>query len=193
MDQAKVVDLTETTEFQRWIYHSYNPPHWDEDTFDLDAEPISPSEEALRQKFLSTEYSGSQLHKEGIYWLITDAGIPYEYKINGYLIQTYIDCLAQQVMINDELDGDGNPVVHKLDKWRVMGIEIPGDSNIDSGVTQIVTISNILAISDLRAIPLNQIAGGVYNAISGEFVETIAGLDKEKLKELLISHLDEKS
>jgi hypothetical protein len=96
-------------------------------------------------------------------------------------------------MINHELDGDGNPIVHKLDKWRVMRIEIPGDSDIDSGVTQIVTISNILAISDLRAIPLNQIAGGVYNAISGEFVETIAGLDKEKLKELLISCLNEKS
>ncbi len=193
MDQAEVVDLTETTEFQRWIYHSCNPPHWDEDTFDLDAEPISPSEEALRRKFLSTEYSGSQLHKEGISWLIMDAGIPYEYKISGFLIQTYIDCLAQQVMINHELDSDGNPIVHKLDKWRVMRIEIPGDSDIDSGVTQIVTISNILAISDLRAIPLNQIAGGVYNAISGEFVETIAGLDKEKLKELLISCLNEKS
>ena len=193
MDQAKVVDLTETTEFQRWIYDSYNPPHWDEDTFDLDAEPISPSEEALRQKFLSTEYSGSQLHKEGISWLVMDAGIPYEYKINGFLIQTYIDCLVQQVMINHELDGDGNPIVHKLDKWRVMRIEIPGDSDIDPGVTQIVTTSNILAISDLRAIPLNQIAGGVYNAISGEFVETIAGLDKEKLKALLISCLNEKS
>jgi hypothetical protein len=74
-----------------------------------------------------------------------------------------------------------------------MRIEIPGDSDIDPGVTQIVTTSNILAISDLRAIPLNQIAGGVYNAISGEFVETIAGLDKEKLKELLISCLNEKS
>ena len=193
MDKTKVIDLSESTEFQSWIYDLYNPPNFDDDTFDFDAEPISPIEEARRQKFLSTEYSGSQLHKEGISWLITDAGIPYEYKINGYLIQTYIDCLAQQVMINDELDGDGNPVVHKLDKWRVMRVEIPGDSDIDSGATQIITLSNILAISDLRAIPLNQITGGVYDATSGDFVETIAGLDKEKLKELLISCLEEKS
>lgn len=193
MDQAKVVDLSETTEFQSWIYDLYNPPNWDEDTFDFDAEPINPIEESRRQKFLSTEYSGSQLHKEGLSWLITDAGIPYEYKINGSLIQAYIDCLAQQVMINDELDGDGNPIVHKLDKWRVMRIENPGNSDIDSVVTQIVTLSNILAISDLRSIPLNQIAGGVYDATSGEFAETITGLEKEKLKELLISCLDEKS
>jgi hypothetical protein len=193
VDKTKVIDLSESTEFQSWIYDLYNPPNFDDDTFDFDAEPISPIEEARRQKFLSTEYSGSQLHKEGISWLITDAGIPYEYKINGYLIQTYIDCLAQQVMINDELDGDGNPVVHKLDKWRVMRVEIPGDSDIDSGATQIITLSNILAISDLRAIPLNQITGGVYDATSGDFVETIAGLDKEKLKELLISCLEEKS
>ena len=96
-------------------------------------------------------------------------------------------------MINDELDSDGNPIVHKLDNWRVMRIEIPGNSDIDSGATQIVTLSNILAISDLRAIPLNQITGGVYDATSGAFVETIAGLDKEKLKELLISCLNEKS
>jgi hypothetical protein len=191
--QTKVVDLSETTEFQSWIYDLYNPPNFDDDAFDWDAEPISPIEEGRRQKFLSTEYSGSQLHKKGKSWLITDAGIPYEYKINGYLIQTYIDCLAQQVMVNDELDGDGNPVVHKLDKWRVMRVEIPGESDIDSGATQIVTLSNILAISDLRSIPLNQITGGVYDATSGEFVETIAGLDKEKLKELLISCLEEKS
>ena len=193
MGQTKVVDLSETTEFQSWIYDLYNPPNFDDDAFDWDAEPISPIEEGRRQKFLSTEYSGSQLHKKGKSWLITDAGIPYEYKINGYLIQTYIDCLAQQVMVNDELDGDGNPVVHKLDKWRVMRVEIPGESDIDSGATQIVTLSNILAISDLRSIPLNQITGGVYDATSGEFVETIAGLDKEKLKELLISCLEEKS
>jgi hypothetical protein len=193
VDQTKVVDLSETTEFQSWIYDLYIPPNWDEDTFDFDAEPISPIEEDRRQKFLSTEYSGSQLHKEGISWLITDAGIPYEYKINGYLIQTYIDCLAQQVMINNELDGDGNPIVHKLDNWRVMRIENSGKSGGDPLATQIVTLSNILAISDLRSIPLNQINGGVYDATSGEFVETIAGLEKEKLKELLISCLAEKS
>ena len=192
MDQAKVVDLSETTEFQSWIYDLYNPPRWDEDTFDLDAEPISAIEETRRQKFLSTEYSGSQLHKEGISWLITDAGIPYEYKINGYLIQTYIDCLVQQVMINDELDGDGNPIVHKLDQWRVMRVEISGKSGGDPLATQIVTLSNILAISDLRSIPLNQINGGIYDATTGVYVETTAGLDMEKLKQLLISCLDEK-
>jgi hypothetical protein len=192
MDQAKVVDLSETTEFQSWIYDLYNPPSWDEDMFDLDAEPISAIEETRRQKFLSTEYSGSQLHKEGISWLITDAGIPYEYKINGYLIQTYIDCLVQQVMINDELDGDGNPIVHKLDQWRVMTVEISGKFGGDPIATQIVTLSNILAISDLRSIPLNQINGGIYDATTGEYVETTSGLDKEKLKQLLISCLDER-
>ena len=192
MDQAKVVDLSETTEFQSWIYDLYNPPSWDEDMFDLDAEPISAIEETRRQKFLSTEYSGSQLHKEGISWLITDAGIPYEYKINGYLIQTYIDCLVQQVMINDELDGDGNPIVHKLDQWRVMRVEISGKFGGDPIATQIVTLSNILAISDLRSIPLNQINGGIYDATTGEYVETTSGLDKEKLKQLLISCLDER-
>ena len=64
MDQTKVIDLSESTEFQSWIYDLYSQPNWDEDSFDFDAEPISAVEESRRQKFLSTEYSGSRLHKK---------------------------------------------------------------------------------------------------------------------------------
>ena len=107
-----------------------------------------------------------------------EAGIPYESKFGDFLIQAYIECLAQQVFVNEEIDSEGLPVVHKLDNWRVIHL-ITGDSqNQISNFENALIASNRLALSQLRQIPLEKIAGMTYD-ISTEKMNELTGALKE--------------
>jgi hypothetical protein len=189
----KVVDLTVSSEFHIWISDFYNPPDWDDDVLDLYLAPLSPNEETRRQTFLGTEFAGTQLSVQGISWIIVEAGIPYEYRIGDYLIHAYVDCLAQQVKVGDELDSEGNAVVHKLDNWRVMNIDISDEPANDLQLASAVTFSNILAIAQLRDISSSLISGGVYISKTGEFIETVQGMQINQLTKLLNDLLEKQS
>ncbi len=193
MRASKVIDLSLRSDFQKWIMDISQPLSWDDDEFDLDPEPLSSAEQERRDRFIATEYWGAPHFGQGLAWPIADVGIPYEFTIDKFLIRAYIDCLLQQVFITSEKDNDGNPVVQELDNWRVMTIENQEKIGLGANTTQIVIISSMLAISNLRKIPIRQISGGIYDSAKGEYIESFIGLDEKQLNEYLLTCLNKES
>jgi hypothetical protein len=155
----------------------FKTPLFDEDLDYLFEEEDAADLAILKEKFVASEIFSprSQL---GYSWMIVEAGIPYESKSGLFLIQAYIECLAQQVFITEEIDSEGLPVVQKLDNWRVIHLITVDNEKQISNFENALIASNRLALSQLRQIPLEKIAGITYD-ISTEKITEITGELKE--------------
>jgi hypothetical protein len=71
-----------------------------------------------------------------------------------------------------------------------MSVENQERLSLVTNSTQIIIFSNVLAISNLRKIPICQISGGIYDFTKGLYVETISGLEENELNERLRTCLD---
>jgi len=172
-----IVDLRVESDFHLWLYLLFKTPLFDEDLDYLFEEEDAADLAILKEKFVASEIFSprSQL---GYSWMIVEAGIPYESKSGLFLIQAYIECLAQQVFITEEIDSEGLPVVQKLDNWRVIHlITVDNEKQIPNFENALIA-SNRLALSQLRQIPLEKIAGFTYD-ISTEKITEITGELKE--------------
>jgi len=178
MREPIIVDLRVESDFHLWLYLLFKTPSFDEDLDYLFEEEEDAADLAiLKEKFVTSEIFSprSQL---GYSWNIVEAGIPYESKFGLFLIQAYIECLAQQVFITEEIDSQGLPVVQKLDNWRVIHLVTVDNEKQISNFENALVASNRLALSQLRQIPLEKIAGMTYN-ISTEKITEITGELKE--------------
>jgi len=178
MREPIIVDLRVESDFHLWLYLLFKTPSFDEDLDYLFQEEEDAADLAiLKEKFVTSEIFSprSQL---GYSWNIVEAGIPYESKFGLFLIQAYIECLAQQVFITEEIDSQGLPVVQKLDNWRVIHLVTVDNEKQISNFENALVASNRLALSQLRQIPLEKIAGMTYN-ISTEKITEITGELKE--------------
>jgi len=182
-----IVDLRVESDFHLWLYKLFKTPIFDEDLDYLFEEEEEDAADLamLKEKFVASEIF-SPGYPKGYSWMIVEAGIPYESNFGHFQIQAWIECLAQQVFVNEEIDTEGLPVVHKLDNWRVIHL-ITGDSQKHiSDFENALIASNRLALSQLRQIPLEKIAGMTYN-VSTEKMTEITG----ELKETDLSNLVE--
>ena len=174
-----IVDLRVESDFHLWLYLLFKTPSFDEDLDYLFEEEEEDAADLaiLKEKFVTSEIFSprSQL---GYSWNIVEAGIPYESKFGLFLIQAYIECLAQQVFITEEIDSQGLPVVQKLDNWRVIHLITVDNEKQISNFENALVASNRLALSQLRQIPLEKIAGVTYD-ISTEKITEITGELKE--------------
>jgi hypothetical protein len=147
----------------------------EEDTVDL---------AILKEKFVASEiFSPRSLL--GYSWMIVEAGIPYESKFGHFLIQAYVECLAQQVFITEEIDSEGLPVVHKLDNWRVIHLITVDNQKQISNFENALIASNMLALSQLRQIPLEKIAGMTYDVSTEKMTEITGELKESDLNNLV--------
>lgn len=180
-----IVDLRVESDFHLWLYKLFETPNWDDDfDFLFEGEDDAIDLAMLKEKFCASEIF-SPGYPKGYSWMIVEAGIPYESKFGHFLIQAYVECLAQQILINEEIDSEGLPVVHKLDNWRVIHL-ITGDNQKQiSGFENALIASNRLAISQLRRIPLEKIAGMTYEILTGEMTEMAGELEKSDLNSLV--------
>jgi len=172
-----IVDLRVESDFHLWLYLLFKTPLFDEDLDYLFEEEDAADLAILKEKFVASEIfsPSSQL---GYSWMIVEAGIPYESKSGLFLIQAYIECLAQQVFVTEEIDSEGLPVVQKLDNWRVIHLITVNNEKQISNFENALIASNRLALSQLRQIPLEKIAGITYD-ISTEKITEITGELKE--------------
>jgi hypothetical protein len=173
-----IVDLRVESDFHLWLYLLFKTPSFDEDLdYLFEQEEDAADLAILKEKFVTSEIFSprSQL---GYSWNIVEAGIPYESKFGLFLIQAYIECLAQQVFITEEIDSEGLPVVQKLDNWRVIHLITVDNEKQISNFENALVASNRLALSQLRQIPLEKIAGMTYD-ISTEKITEITGELKE--------------
>lgn len=178
MREPIIVDLRVESDFHLWLYLLFKTPSFDEDLDYLFQEEEDAADLAiLKEKFVASEVFSprSQL---GYSWNIVEAGIPYESKFGLFLIQAYVECLAQQVFTTEEIDSEGLPVVQKLDNWRVIHLVTVDNEKQISNFENALVASNRLALSQLRQIPLEKIAGMTYN-ISTEKITEITGELKE--------------
>jgi hypothetical protein len=181
-----IVDLRVESDFHLWLYKLFETPIFDEDLEYLFEEGEDAADLAiLKERFVASEVFSppSQL---GYSWMIVEAGIPYESKFGHFLIQAYVECLAQQVFTTKEIDSEGLPVVHKLDNWRVIHLITADDEKQISNFENALIASNRLALSQLRQIPLEKIVGMTYD-ISTEKITEITG----ELKEVDLNNLVE--
>ena len=177
MREPIIVDLRVESDFHLWLYLLFKTPLFDEDLDYLFEEEDAADLAILKEKFVASEIfsPSSQL---GYSWMIVEAGIPYESKSGLFLIQAYIECLAQQVFVTEEIDSEGLPVVQKLDNWRVIHLITVNNEKQISNFENALIASNRLALSQLRQIPLEKIAGITYD-ISTEKITEITGELKE--------------
>ena len=177
MREPIIVDLRVESDFHLWLYLLFKTPLFDEDLDYLFEEEDAADLAILKEKFVASEIfsPSSQL---GYSWMIVEAGIPYESKFGLFLIQAYVECLVQQVFITEEIDSEGLPVVHKLDNWRVIHLITVDNEKQISNFENALIASNRLALSQLRQIPLEKIAGITYD-ISTEKITEITGELKE--------------
>lgn len=185
MREPILVDLRVESNFHLWLYKLFEIPNLDDDSDSLlEIEDDSVDLATLKEKFCSSEIF-SPSYPKGYSWVIVEAGIPYESKVGHFLIQAYIECLAQQILVNEEIDSEGLPVVHKLDNWRVIHL-ITGDNQKQiSSFENALIASNRLAISQLRRIPLEKIAGIAYEVLTGEMTEMTGELKESDLNSLV--------
>ena len=156
MREPIIVDLRVESDFHLWLYKLFDPPIFNEDLDYLFEEEDAVDLAILKEKFVASEiFSPRSLL--GYSWDIVEAGIPYESKFGHFLIQAYVECLAQQVFITEEIDSEGLPVVHKLDKWRVIHLITVDNQKQISNFENALIASNRLALSQLRQIPLEKI------------------------------------
>jgi hypothetical protein len=184
-----IVDLRVESDFHLWLYMLFKDTLDDEDLDYLFEEEVEDAVDLalLKEKFVASEiFSPRSLL--GYSWMIVEAGIPYESKFGDFLIQAYVECLAQQVFVNEEIDSEGLPVVHKLDNWRVIHL-ITGDSqNQISNFENALIASNRLALSQLRQIPLEKIAGMTYDVSTEKMTEITGELKESDLNNLIESY-----
>jgi len=179
-----IVDLRVESDFHLWLYKLFETPIFDEDFDYLFEEEDAVDLALLKEKFCSSDIF-SPGYPKGYSWMIVEAGIPYESKFGDFLIQAYVECLAQQVFLNEEIDSEGLPVVHKLDNWRVIHL-ITGDSDKQiSNFENALIASNRLAISQLKQIPLEKIAGMAYDVSTEEMTEITGELKETDLNNLV--------
>ena len=185
MREPIIVDLRVESDFHLWLYLLFKTPIFDEDLDYLFEEEEDAVDLAiLKEKFVASEIFSprSQL---GYSWMIVEAGIPYESKFGLFLIQAYIECLARQVFITEEIDSEGLPVVHKLDNWRVIHlITVDNEKQIPNFENALIA-SNRLALSQLRQIPLEKIAGFTYDISTEEITEITGELKEADLNNLV--------
>jgi hypothetical protein len=186
VQEPVIVDLRVESDFHLWLYMLFKDTLDDEDLDYLFEEEVEDAVDLalLKEKFVASEiFSPRSLL--GYSWMIVEAGIPYESKFGDFLIQAYVECLAQQVFVNEEIDSEGLPVVHKLDNWRVIHL-ITGDSqNQISNFENALIASNRLALSQLRQIPLEKIAGMTYDVSTEKMTEITGELKESDLNNLV--------
>ena len=186
MQEPVIVDLRVESDFHLWLYMLFKDTLDDEDLDYLFEEEVEDAVDLalLKEKFVASEiFSPRSLL--GYSWMIVEAGIPYESKFGDFLIQAYVECLAQQVFVNEEIDSEGLPVVHKLDNWRVIHL-ITGDNQKQiSGFENALIASNRLALSQLRQIPLEKIAGMTYDVSTEKMTELTGALKETDLNNLV--------
>lgn len=185
MQEQIIVDLRVESDFHLWLYGLFETPNWD-DGFDYLSEGKDDAVDLalLKQKFCASEIF-SPGYPMGYSWMIVEAGIPYESKFGQFLIQAYVECLAQQVFVNEEVDSEGLPVVHKLDNWRVIHL-ITGDNQKQvSNYENALIASNRLAISQLRRIPLEKIVGVTYDVLTTKMTEMTGKIEETGLNNLV--------
>jgi len=191
VQEPVIVDLRVESDFHLWLYMLFKDTLDDEDLDYLFEEEVEDAVDLalLKEKFVASEiFSPRSLL--GYSWMIVEAGIPYESKFGDFLIQAYIECLAQQVFVNEEIDSEGLPVVHKLDNWRVIHL-ITGDSqNQISNFENALIASNRLALSQLRQIPLEKIAGMTYDVSTEKMTEITGELKESDLNNLIESYAE---
>jgi hypothetical protein len=186
VQEPVIVDLRVESDFHLWLYMLFKDTLDDEDLDYLFEEEVEDAVDLalLKEKFVASEiFSPRSLL--GYSWMIVEAGIPYESKFGDFLIQAYVECLAQQVFVNEEIDSEGLPVVHKLDNWRVIHL-ITGDNQKQiSGFENALIASNRLALSQLRQIPLEKIAGMTYDVSTEKMTELTGALKETDLNNLV--------
>ena len=191
VQEPVIVDLRVESDFHLWLYMLFKDTLDDEDLDYLFEEEVEDAVDLalLKEKFVASEiFSPRSLL--GYSWMIVEAGIPYESKFGDFLIQAYIECLAQQVFVNEEIDSEGLPVVHKLDNWRVIHL-ITGDSQKQiSNFENALIASNRLALSQLRQIPLEKIAGMTYDVSTEKMTEITGELKESDLNNLIESYAE---
>jgi len=179
-----IVDLRVESDFHLWLYMLFKDTLDDEDLDYLFEEEDAVDFAILKEKFVASEIFSprSQL---GYSWMIVEAGIPYESKFGIYLIQAYIECLAQQVFITEEIDSEGLPIVHKLDNWRVIHLITVDNQKQISNFENALIASNRLALSQLRQIPLEKITGMTYDVSTEKMTEITGELKETDLNNLV--------
>jgi len=190
-----IVDLRVESDFHLWLYMLFKGTLDDEDLDYLFEEEEEEEEEdavdlaILKEKFVASEiFSPRSLL--GYSWMIVEAGIPYESKFGLYLIQAYVECLAQQVFITEEIDSEGLPVVHKLDNWRVIHLITADNQKQTSNFKNALIASNRLALSQLRQIPLEKIAGMTYDVSTEKMTEITGELKEADLNNLVENYAE---
>ena len=184
MREPVIVDLRVESDFHLWLYMLFKDTLDDEDLDYLFEEEDAVDFAILKEKFVASEIFSprSQL---GYSWMIVEAGIPYESKFGIYLIQAYIECLAQQVFITEEIDSEGLPIVHKLDNWRVIHLITVDNQKQISNFENALIASNRLALSQLRQIPLEKITGMTYDVSTEKMTEITGELKETDLNNLV--------
>ena len=184
MREPVIVDLRVESDFHLWLYMLFKDTLDDEDLDYLFEEEDAVDFAILKEKFVASEIFSprSQL---GYSWMIVEAGIPYESKFGLYLIQAYVECLAQQVFITEEIDSEGLPIVHKLDNWRVIHLITVDNQKQISNFENALIASNRLALSQLRQIPLEKITGMTYDVSTEKMTEITGELKETDLNNLV--------
>lgn len=194
MREPVIVDLRVESDFHLWLYMLFKDTLDDEDLDYLFEEEEEEEEDAVELAMLKEKFVASEIFSPrsllGYSWMIVEAGIPYESKFGLYLIQAYIECLAQQVFITEEIDSEGLPVVHKLDNWRVIHIITVDNQKQISNFENALIASNRLALSQLRQIPLEKIAGMTYDVSTEKMTEITGELKEADLNNLVENYAE---